>query len=419
MPVTAPAPAAPPPPSPPKPSPPSTPPSNVPRGTKEPSAPSPEKKDIASDLRSSLAEAFSPAEPKSEPEPKNEPAKENAEAELEPAELPATPPTPKEAKAIQEEKSLGALRRRAEAAEKELKRTKAELSKRTIPDDYEPLKEKAKRVEDLEKRYEQVAKDLKYAKYEKSPEYQDKFKKPLESAWADAYREIQDLTRPDADGNERQATKEDFHSLMQRPKKEAAELADQWFGPHMGREIMQHRRTVEDLHRKAAEATQNYEKEAGEIEAKGVADRTAQKEAIEKLWKISNDKVVQDFPEMFQPKEGDEEGNARLEGGYKFVDEILGAVARQHPSSRTEKGIADFALVRHLAASSARREHQLKTAREEIAALKVRVAEYEKTGAGEGAAGGRTAKDNGETPEQHSRNLRSDLKAIFSGKKTV
>lgn len=413
MPVTAPAP-----PNPTKPSPPSAPPANAPRGTKEVV---PEKKDAVSDFRSSLAEVFSPEQkPDQKADDKKEQAPEKPDVAPEKAESELPPTNPKDAKSIQEEKSLGALRRRAEAAEKELERTKSELSKRTIPDDYEPLKEKAKRVEELEKRYEQVAKDLKYAKYEKSPDYQDKFKKPLDSAWSDAYREIMDLTRPDAEGNEHQGSKEDFHKLMQMPKREAAELADQWFGPHMGREIMQHRRTVEDLHRKAAEATQNYEKEAGELEAKSIAERTAQKEAIEKIWKSANEKVIQDFPEMFQPTDGDDEGNSRLTAGLNFVDEILGAVARQHPSARTEKGIADFALVRHLAASSGRREYQLKAAKTEIATLKARVADYEKTGAGEGAAGGRTAQGNGsETPEQHTRSLRNDLKAIFSGKKTV
>jgi hypothetical protein len=361
-------------------------------------------------------ETFAPPEPKQDAKPpdKEEPSPESGAAGQESTEPSSITPTPK---SIQEEKSAGALRRRAEAAEKERDNLRLEIAKRAIPEDYEPLKEKAARVDELQKKYQQVANELKYVKYEKSPEYQEKFNKPLEAAWADAYREMEFLKITDEDGNKRNATKEDFRKLMQEPKQEAGELADQLFGPHMGRELMHHRRTIEDAHRKAAEAVRDFEAQAGEIESKTLAERTAQKEAIEKLWASSNDKVVLEFPEMFQLKEGDEEGNSRLAGGYKFVDDVLRAVG--HPSSRTEQGIADFALVRHLAASSSRREHQLKAAREENAMLKARVAEFEKTGAGEGAAGGRSAKDNDETPEQHTRSLKADLKAIFSGKKTV
>ena len=350
-----------------------------------PTAPPPKESADLSAVLESAFEKKKPDDPKPTPENGKPDAGEagNAPAPAVADAKPAAKPKPTA------ENNLAAMRQRLESAERERDELKAKSEKPQSIEEHPQFKTQAQRLVDLEKQYKEAAEALKYTNYVKSPEYRDKYKKPLENAWSEAYLEVESLTFTDAEGNERQASREQFNKLIQLPKKEAAAQAEEWFGRHMGNEMMQHRRNIEGLHRQAAEAVANFEQEGAKLEQQSAEQKARENEAIQKQWKAANDAVVEKFPNLCNPIEGDEKGNAILAQTRKHVDAFLDALVRGDPSVKSEKGISDFAVFRHSAIAAPRLVHQNKELKAELEKVKSDLAEFRNGDAADGKGAGR------------------------------
>ncbi len=317
--------------------------------------------------------------PKAAPEPK--PGTEITGDETPPTET--TPPTevptevPEAGKKPNPWKIVDTWKARAAAAEAKL----AEAAANAV----NPA-EKAKletRLSELETRNKELAEEIKYEAYVKSPEFKENFEKPYEAAWNSAMTDLGELTVIDGP-EERPVTTDDILNLVKLKLGPAMEEAKEKFGDFAG-EAMRHRKVILDLfnakQKALTDARTNTEQREAQITQQREAQMSELQGQIQKTWAQANEMALADerAGKFFKPVEGDDENNKRLENGYKMVDAAWSGNAfdpRLNPKQR-EDLIKAQAAVRHRAAAFGRvvaTNHKLETENQE---LKKRLSEYE------------------------------------------
>jgi len=263
-----------------------------------------------------------PAKPPEPPAKPPEPTKaQEAPKPPEPAKPAEPPPTGEPPEAAPKGKPPGPwqLKEKFEKMARELSAENLELKRRLdAAGDVDTLR---KRHEEAESRWKSLDEEMRFINYSKSAEFQDKYQKPYETAWARAEGDLRELTVALEDGNNRPATVQDLVLLANTPLGEARKLAVAMFGDGAD-DVMAHRRVIREL----ADAQNRALQEARKTGAERAKERTAAVQKaryeVETLWQRHHEADTAKL-EYLRPKEGDDEWNGKVESAQKFVQQAL------------------------------------------------------------------------------------------------
>lgn len=228
-------------------------------------------------------------------------------------------------------KELGETREKLTAAEARLKELEAQLG------DGSQLTKLQEQLTQRESRLKELEEAVKFADYEKSPEYKEKFYKPFVDAYANGQNKVASLRvlerKNDVDEviqAGRKATADDFDAIMRiSDDGQAAELADRLFGP-MANLVIYHREKVMDLNTARVNAIDEFRKVGGEREQQTAAAMQQLQERTRGIYKQAVDSGLAKYPQWFKADDGDDQGKAMLEKGMVNADMIF-SDAKQPP----------------------------------------------------------------------------------------
>lgn len=270
--------------------------------------------------------------------------------------------------------------------------TKAELAKRdaTIAELQKQVEatrsgkvaEDSKAWETERERYNERIKALEgeiaAADFTKSTEFQEQYQKPINETYRTFANRVKQLKVIGDDGESRAATQDDLDHFLSMPLEQAIEEAER-FGKAAPM-VMQWRERLEELvGKKTSEIARRREK-GGEFltEQQKAQQEIAKgyKSAYETRWKTQ----VEKLPQLYGPDETDKEGNAILEQDRGLIDFAFEPDPESKPqdvaTARAEVGLRAMAFRRTM--------HRLNAAKQEITALKEKLAAYENSQPGPG-----------------------------------
>lgn len=183
------------------------------------------------------------------------------------------------------------------------------------------------KIEQLQKRNEELENEMRYVDYTKSEEFKKNHLTPYENAWKRATSELSEI-QVNVDGEMRQASTQDLMTLVNLPLGKAREIADQVFGPFAD-DMMRYRTEIRDLFQKQQEALSEV-REKGAAREKERLEQTERMNAernshITEVWKAAHDEIAKDqkVSRYVTPIEGDDESNAVLQKGFEFADKAF------------------------------------------------------------------------------------------------
>jgi hypothetical protein len=353
-----------------------------------------------------------PKQPQDAPELSKE--TKSPETTTEPAE-PSTEPVRDESKKPDKNfwRTFDSWKKRATDAEAQI----AELRKSVIPE------QDRKTIEEREQKALARAKELEehiaFVDFSKSEKFQTEYQQPYEKAWDRAMSEVGQLSVTDATTEQvRPATAQDMAAIVNLPLGEARTLANQMFGEFAG-DVMSYRKEIRDLFERQNAALTDAKKNAvahqqhvAEMQKKAVQELS---NSISKTFQEVNEALVKDpkIAPIFQPQEGDSEGNSRLEKGYALVDKAWSEDPRNPKLTAAERSeiIKRHAAVRHRAAAFGKLLNQFNKSQEQIAAMRKELEGY-KTSAPR-TSGSQTASTAASQTEGNSMNgLKARLRSL-------
>lgn len=232
------------------------------------------------------------------------------------------------------------------------------------PQEHPEWKTLRERYDSSEKRRTELEDEIRFASYERSQDYAEKYQKPFEQAYEYGKQSVSRLRVNTEDGQVRQATEEDFNKILMMQDEDAADLAEKMFG-NKDKIVLQHRWELRKLDAARYQAIQDFKKVGGERETKLRESETRRNEEMGKMWKQLNGEAQERFPKWFKSEEGDEEGNKLLEEGYKLADSAFSQANGLSP----EAMVRLHASIRNRAAAFTRevyRNRKLETKIEEL-----------------------------------------------------
>lgn len=290
---------------------PAPPPAATPAPAPAPSAPDP-LNNAFSDIDEILKEPEESPEPQQkEPEPKDEPPKPDPKAK-EPTEFDAKKAAPKQLREAYE---------KAKAEMAQIRAERDELKKQSSTPKEDPeKKDYMERAERHSKRAQELENELKFAKYEKSQEYQEKYYQPYEQAFGQARAEAASFKVTDADGNVRQGTPEDFDTYMGISDPEAAaDFAEKVFGRHKAT-MEAWRKDVRKLGAATQTAIESFRKQAADRENEWKENQSKALKAATETWSMLNKTALEKYPALFKASDEDTKGNELLTKGFDTID---------------------------------------------------------------------------------------------------
>jgi len=363
----------------------------------KPAPPSPPPKDKTQDKEPPPAEGAKP------------PAKPQDKPGAKPADKPSgdKPPEGEPVKPVKAADIRGAYeglkKKIREEYEPEIQslRSKVKEYETANPEQAEVL---TKELESIKKRRDELESEIRFIRYEKSSEFQEKFAKPYEDAWAKAVAELSELTVTDEEGNSRTATANDLMQLANMPLGEARRVAKEMFGDAAD-DVMAHRRSIRELSAAQNKALEDAKKLSGEREKELATKRQIEHQQTIKLWQTANEELAKKYPKWFSHVEDDPEGNSLLDKGLALADlhfigakdltpeqvELLpggfkDAIKLRGGLSPKERVYLD-ALLRNKIASHGRIAAKLKSANARVKELETALAEFENSTPPSGKAG--------------------------------
>lgn len=333
-------------------------------------------------------ESLAVPEERKPPQPKETKAPKEKETEIEApavdAKEPAKAPEP-EAKPVK----AAELRTAYEKSKETIKTKDAEITRlqnelkaaKAAPVDDPEKKTLSEKLQALEKRKAELEQHIQFVDYQKSDEFQTKYKKPYESAWSKAVAEVSQLTMSLEDGSTRKATAADILNLANAPLDQLDESAERMFGKSAAR-VIRHVEKIRELADAQTQAISDAEKNAETHYKEQQTQSLQQKQHMAKLWQDENKAWQEKFPRWFKPEEGDEKGNELLAKGYEMADAAFSSNGNHTPEQRVKL----HAELRNKAAAFPKLAYKLKQARGRIKELETSLAEYENSAprAGEG-----------------------------------
>lgn len=200
-------------------------------------------------------------------------------------------------------------------------------------------------VKQLRQRLSEAEQELRYLDYTKSGEFQEKYSRPYQAAFARAVAEVEEMQVLDESGNPvRSATEQDFRSVMTAGKAEVKALARRLFGEDAG-EVLALRRKLNDMNEDANQEAKSYREKAAERERQRTLKAAEEREGLERMWKTKVSEVAEHYKRFFGKVEGDDEYNEALEDGYRRIE------AAHAEGLSLEEKTTRLAVVRHKAAA--------------------------------------------------------------------
>lgn len=277
-----------------------------------------------------------------------------------------------------------------------LERQLAERS--TVPQDE--LKSIQERAQKLEARNKEIEDEIRFVNYRKSQEFREKFDEPYHRAWKSALQELGELTVNTANGP-RPVTEQDLLELVNLPLAKAREIADEAFG-NFADDVMGHRKTIRQLWDTQAAALDDVRKNGEAREKERMEQMRAAHQQmhsfITETWKSVNDMIVKDeqYGRYFSSREGDEDGNTRLQKGFDLVDKAW----KENPAGpnltpeERKQIIKRHAAVRNRAAAFGRLVNENRSLQKRVDELEAKQKEMNgstpTTGGGDRPTGGTT-----------------------------
>lgn len=360
----------------------------APAATPAPSSAPPKRETPFNDPFAGIDELFRDA-PEEKPAEKTSPAKAEKPAPAKVAEKTEDKP---EAKPVEKPEQKGKgweLRTKYEETAKRVKELEAELEKRKQPAEDPEKKTLAERLEQVEKRRVELEDEIRFAAYERSQEYKDKFQAPLERALKSAYEDVGQLTITDANGNESKGTEAHFNALCRMTVPQAIAQAKEWFGDTAS-EVLAMRRHILELRDQAQGAIEQFRKDGTERERQR-ADATAREvQEQQQAWKTHIQQAFEKHPEYFQPADDDAKGKEILTKGMTFADQTF--TGRNKIPRQQIVGID--AAVRNMAGAFPYIAYKWRAAEKRVQELESKLKEFEASEPGEGG-GARVPKETG------------------------
>lgn len=324
----------------------------------------------------------------------DKPAKEPAEAEKK-VETPETLAADDPSRKFQLASELRRDYRRLHAENERLS-TELKHSKSAKPENAEERKALDARVQAIEKRNKELEEEISYRDYTKSAEFESKFKKPFETKLARVYQDIKSFVARDAEGNERQATQEDFDRVLEAPQSDARRIAKEVFGDEDFREVLQYRRELNELQQNADSEAKGWREKAKERQERTASEQRQQMEQARGLFQQTHQAYVEKYPDWFKDVDGDEEINNAMRTGFESVDKS------QDASLPAEQRIDLLAAARLKAAVFGRHVITIKRLKAKLAEAETALKDYHKSEPGEGRGQRASAPGKGADDEEQS-----------------
>lgn len=251
-----------------------------------------------------------PVDPKAKPQDSSASDAAAKKPELKPGETAKPKPQP-----------AAELRQAYEALKAKHKALEAEhAALRSKPPEDPEKKSIQERFESAEKRRQELEDEIRFAKYESSTEYKEKYERPFVDAYQQGRSKVSSLKVVDREGNTRQGTPEDFDRIARMVDDDAAaDAASEMFGTKAPL-VLYHRERVQELNGARVRAIEDFRKQGSEREKQQSEAQSKSMESIGKLWKQANEEAVEKYPQWFKPADGADDENAALEEGYKLAD---------------------------------------------------------------------------------------------------
>jgi hypothetical protein len=267
---------------------------------------------------------------------------------------------------------------KAAALEKQI----AELNGKVVPE--ERAAELQKQAEAKEAKLKELEQEVRYANYQKSSEFKEKYQKPYDDAWKRAMSELSEITVDDGAGGERNMSPQDLLELVNLPLRPAREEAEEKYGPGLANDIMVHRKEIRRLFDEQTARLEQVRKEG--LERDQQVTETAKKQFeeisadIRKSWTSFNDQAIKDekIGKYFSTIDGDQEGNQRLAKGFELADRALSEspLAPGLTPEQRRAIVQRHAAVRNRAAAFGRLVHQNNALEKTVAELKKELSQY-------------------------------------------
>lgn len=304
-----------------------------------------------------------PAAPEKKPAAEKEEAapEGDTEAEETPAETaPVAEEKPAAKPAVKAKTEGGKLRENFEKAQAELKDLRAKIAEKDAKGgDTTALTE---RLATIEKERDEARREAAMARQEKTPEFKEKWEKPIAEA-AESARAFFNQLVVDTEGRQADWDK-DFPAIYSLPYPAARALAQKLF-PEDSQQVMGEYRKLHDL--------QSASEKAWTAEKAGYAERQKAQEAETAKWTEArksgyaqaHEGWVKKFPERYALETSDKEGDNLFKNALALVDAV--------PKTFQEE-VAKNTRVRLAAAAEPRYLRQIKSLKAEKAALEAKIA---------------------------------------------
>lgn len=334
-----------------------------------------------SDSMSELADLDLPAEIRSTPKKEvKAPVKAKAEVKTEEVKAPEKETAKTETTELDETKPIKASELRAHydrlKAERETLRSenaklKSEVEKRSKSVEDPEKKTLQERLTKAEERIKKAEEKERLYDYRNSEDFQNKYWKPYQTAIQRATQDLEDVTFEDAQGQTRKIEHSTILWLSGMRPAQAEQQAKTLFG-ELSRLVIDRVDRVRSAAMDMNAAVEDHQKTAGERFQQEQEQAVEQQRRISKVWEDERKAWPERFPNMFAPKEGDEEGNALLNKGYELVKQAFS------PNGKPPEDMAKIhAEIYHKAAAFPRLALNLKRSRLRVKELEAIVAEYE------------------------------------------
>lgn len=251
----------------------------------------------------------------------------------------------------------------------------------------------AQELETVRKALQEKEDELKYTAYERSDEFKTQYLQPYEEAWARALNDLKGLKVTLADGQTRDIAWQDIQALSNMEPEVRRPLIKEQF-PDDVQEVTLHVKAIRELADKQKHAKEQFRKEGDtrsqqKMEAETVAQRNRATEVLQ-AWNQANTEAPkhEKYGKYFSPIEGDTEGNALLEAGYKKADEAFSANPLDPKLSSEQRAeiVRKQAAQRNRSAAFSRLVYMNQKLEQKIAELNKQLGEFQQSepGPGEG-----------------------------------
>ncbi len=329
-------------------------------------------------------EALDKGEPVKAPEPPKKPApKPEPEAGVDPPEQTDEPKTDDKPKEEPKKKGPFAIVREAkEALEKKRDHEwmpKIQSLEAKVAKYEEQLKagtdpKVQERLTAIQKENDSLREELRFANYQKHPEYIEKFQKPLNEAWTELYSDLQGFQIEEANGEVRDITVADLNVLAGLQGKARENKATEWFG-NSAATIIAHVKNIRDLSIKNEAALEEAKKASADHELKTKGQHEQQNAAFHQAFTGAGKELVDKYPKWFGEVEGDELGNSLLKKGFEYTDAVFNGNGSLNPQQKAQR----LAVIRAKAANHDRLAKRLKERDARIAELEEDLAKFEES----------------------------------------